>query len=200
MRKVFRQFALLAMGVSLVSFSPSAQASSFVVRIDDLTDNISLITYENGTPLPHGDLIGEVYDDSYHILNDSPVPDGVDINVAYNIRDPDGTLSDTLAIFLLDNGRRDYLVLRFFSNTEGGLPLAALLIAQDITETGDWQSVLSFDAANGDQYEFQFRSDVESSSVPLPGTIWLFRTMLAGAAGVGKWRNKCKAAAALVPA
>lgn len=61
----WRQFALLAMAVSLISFSPAAQASSYLVQIDDLTDNIELNTYLNGSLSAHASFIGEIYDDTY---------------------------------------------------------------------------------------------------------------------------------------
>lgn len=134
-----------------------------------------------------------ILDDTYPIWDNSTF--APDINLALNIYDIDGTLSDTLVISNPPNGNRNYLILAFYSDTEGGPVLTALSNAESITETGDWQPVLSFDATGQDlqdHYTFQFRSDIDESQTPLPAAIWLFGTALAGAAGVGKWRRKKK--------
>jgi hypothetical protein len=110
-----------------------------------------------------------------------------DVNIKWNIYEPDGiTLSDTLSIVGTagDNG----LQIDFISDEWLGLPaLAVLPGGQPFRETGTWQTALDAIAlSNGDTFTFQFRS----SETPLPAAIWLFGSVLAGAAGLRKWLRK----------
>lgn len=180
--------AMLA-GVSLVA--PTAEATSYRVQIDDQSESPVVQYYADGGLLLTVSF-GESYSFTFDIgSNGGTIPFGA--NVALNIYDADGiTLSDTLSITTNIDHPTTALDIAFVSDTEGGPALIPLLDALRITETGDWQTVLFFLSSTSDNYTFQFRSDAET---PLPGAIWLFGTVLAGATGVNKWRRKRKAAA-----
>ena len=202
MRKIRRPMAklmlvaALATGASLLSFAPAAQASSFLVQLDDLTDTIVGNTFQDGVNVQSINFGGETINNAtYTLFNSATLVSGVD--VALNIFDPDGvTLSDTLSITGTAGSRT--LNVAFFSDVDGGPALTPLIAASSIIETGNFQTVLLFTASTEDAYTWQFRSDVNET--PLPGAIWLFGTALAGALGVGKWRRRQKKAAAIAAA
>ena len=74
----------------------------------------------------------------------------------------------------------------------GGLQYGAFNLVAGVLD-GTW----ALQAADGTFHNF---SDAalygHASAVPVPGAVWLFGSALAGAAGVGRWRRKRKAAGA----
>ena len=176
-------------GASLMAFAPAAHASAILIQIDDLTDNIFVDTYEDGVPVSHYDAGGEIYSDSFTLLNSATLV--ADVDARFNIFEVDGSASDRMRVY--GSSGDNFVNVDFVSDSEGG-KFAIYLNATHIDETGDWQTTLVLPVSNGDVYTWQFRSDIDA--VPLPGAIWLFGSALVGAAGVGKCRKKRKNAAA----
>ena len=194
MHKFFRPFADLALGaVAIVGLSlaaPSAGAATILYQLDDSTDAIRGTAYNNGILKYDAPTCCDMITGTWFL---SQAASGgnltSDVDIKWNIYDPDGvTLSDTLSI--VGKAGTNGLQIDFISDEWVGVPaLAVLPGGQFVIETGTWQTALDAIAlSNGDTFTFQFRS----SETPLPAAVWLFGSVLAGAAGLRKWLRKHK--------
>ena len=191
------KYCARAFGAALFAaflLSSAANASSFLVQIDDLTDQVFVDTYQDGTLIQHyqsinPESVSPAIDGTYRLWNSATLSASFDF--AANVLDTDGvTLSDTVKISGTQGD--NFFGISFFSDIEGGPPLTPI-DAGFITETGDWQSAPStVSASNGDIYSFQFRSDVEAT--PIPAALPLFASG-AGLIGFLARRRKQKRAA-----
>jgi hypothetical protein len=185
--------AIMVAGVSLVS--PTAKASTILFQVDDSTEAIHSKVFNDGVLKVDAPTCCDMITGLFHFSDAASAGNLVsDVNVKWNIYEPGGTtLSDTLSI--VGTAGTNGLQIDFVSDEWPAL--AALSGAQSVIETGDWQTALNgIVLSNGDTFTFQF----VSSETPLPGTMWLFGSVLAGAAGARKWLSKHKGAPALTAA
>jgi hypothetical protein len=171
---------------ALSVFASQASAGTILFQIDDLTDTIHANTYIDGT-LVQSVPFGESLVSSYGLWNTGFLQSG--FNIHLNIREADGSISDTLS--LTGVAASSTFNINFVSDTEGQ-PLS-LIDATSIFETGDWQTVATFNSLNAagaplDSYTVQFRSDVET--VPEPITLSLFAAGLFGAMATRRHSRK----------
>jgi len=110
------------------------------------------------------------------------------VTANYNIYDQDGvTLSDTLTVIAFS----DAATVLFQSDNEGGPALTPLVGATKVIETGQLQYV-TLPAALSGKLLVGFRSDIETTSVPEPGSVLLLLSMITltgGFFGVVKFRR-----------
>jgi hypothetical protein len=172
----FRKACQVVLASVMVWCADPSQASIYLNKFDDLGDNLIINIYQDGTLIQNVTLPGESYTGDYYLF------DGVlsqNLNVSLNIYDSDGfTLSDTWHLF--GSAGSQSFSIPFLSDVEGGPALQPLSGAQTIIETGDWQTAATFSVSNGDTYIWQFRSDVEATTVPEPTTLTLFLLGLGG--------------------
>src|SRR5215471_11006006 len=143
----------------------SANADTFVYRIDDLTDSVTSQLLRNGNVERTISGVGETLNDTVFLFPPPFLP------LQANIFDPTtGVLSDTYRVV---PGFEGSPFITFASDVEGGPPLVPLTGAgvQTITENGLYQSIGSITLLDGSTVDFQFRSDVEG--VPEPSTFVL---------------------------
>ena len=170
MRKtVLTLAATLALGVC----ASAANANTFLVQMDDLTDTLFVNTYEDGA-LIQSVGFPESYNGSYGLQWNAGAALASNVDIGVNILESDGTLSDTWRLFGSTGDTR--INIPFFSDIEGQT-LTPPLSATSIFETGNWQTVANFTLNNGDTFTWQFRSDV-----PEPAA-WAL--MVVGFAGLG---------------
>jgi hypothetical protein len=189
MLKSNRMFPKLVLaGVLAFGYGLETKAATLLVQIvDDASDHVWIDTYEDGTLIQHFGPFSDSYKNAGYVLwNNATLTSNV--NVAYNIFDPGGALSDTWQIS--GTAGHTLLVQSFISDSASP---SAIPGALSITETGAFQTLLSFTASNGDSYTWQILS--EELAAPIPGAIWLFGTVIAGVAGIGSWRKGRKNAA-----
>jgi len=156
--------------------------------MDDLTEIFSIYQIVDGVQTGSFSIKEESFGFALPVINSTIASP---FNVFFNFYDQDGvTVSDNLHLF----NSTDNTTIQFNvgNDTDGGPPLGPLLCCNvtNLIETGDYQTVLQFTATNGDNYLVQFRSDVDPT--PLPAAVWLFGSVVAGAAGVGRWRKRQK--------
>lgn len=173
----------LGMAAALSLGASAASASEFLFQWDDSVEgHLFGITYKDGVVIQNVDVGAEAYSGTYGLWDSATLASSFD--VAFNIFDPDGVLSDTWHIFGTEGASR--FDVPFYSDIEGQT-LLPLPNAFSITENGQFQTVYDFTANNGDHYSLQFRSDVES--VPEPGT-WAL--MIGGFGLVGMMARRRK--------
>ena len=181
--------SLLAMGAALaIGLSASAaSAAEFLFQWDDgVEGHLFADTYKDGVLIQHADVGAESYKFTYGIWDGGVLADSFD--VAFNIFDTTGTLSDTYHIIGTKGATR---FQPLFSSDVEGVPLTFIDGGASITETGLYQTVFDFNTTAGDHYTLQFRSDA-GGGVPEPAT-W---TMMIGGFGlVGAMARRRKAAA-----
>lgn len=148
---------------------PSAHASSFVIRVDDLSESITVELLANGSvaltrPCAESCGIDLSFTGSITIVSAT--------DFRANIFDP-GTdlLSDTYSVSAAAGSQS--FIINFRSDVEGGIPLVPLTgpNVQTIIENGLYQSIGIATLSDGSTVDFQFRSDVEP--VPEPSTLLL---------------------------
>ena len=177
--------AVMAAGATFVA--PDAKANTILFQLDDSTTAIHNRVYNNSALVIDNPTCCDMISGLFHFsdaLSGGKLISNV--NIQWNIFEPDGiTLSDTLS--LVGTAGTNGLQIDFVSDN---WPTLALLSgAQSVIETGTWQTALNnLPLDNGDTFTFQFRS----SETPLPGAVWLFGTVLAGAAGLRKYRRTHK--------
>lgn len=181
-------FLAAALSLGVGSTAVHAQ-NTFLVQADDLTDTLAINTYENGTLIQNAVIGGESYPFYYGLAWDPNSYLTADTNVAANIVEPGGALSDTWNLY---GAAGDGIIsIPFNSDVEGGSALTPLANAVTIHENGQWQTVAQFTLTNGDAYTWQFRSD---AGVPEPAS-WALA--LVGLGGLGAaMRSRRKAALA----
>jgi hypothetical protein len=185
MARAFKGFLVTA---ALSLFASQASAATILVQIDDLTDSVLGNTYINGTLVQSSPFGGESIVAPYTLWNSGLLQST--FGSSLNIREPNGSISDTLILTGVAAGTT--INFNFASDTDGGPPLA-LIDANSIFETGDWQTVATFNSLNAagaplDSYTVQFRSDVEN--VPEPLTLSLFGAGLFGAMAIRRRNRK----------
>jgi hypothetical protein len=172
----FRKACQVVLASGMLWWAGPSQASVYLNQFDDLGDNLIIKIYRDGAIVQNVTLTGESYTGGYYLFY------GVlsqDVNFSTNIYDSDGvTLSDTWHIF--GSAGSQFFSIPFLSDVEGGPALQPLSGAQSIIENGDWQTAATFSVSNGDTYIWQFRSDVEATTVPEPTTLTLFLLGLGG--------------------
>ncbi len=193
-----RGLILTGVAAIVLALTPTgADASAFSVRIDDLTDNITVLFFEGNQQFDSFFVGGEslVYDQD---INGDPGSGGTreltsDVDIRANIYDPDGvTLSDTF--WISGQAGDSFFHLEFFSDVNEVPPTPLLNPTLEIVENGFFQSVGGFtadrfvfgDFDGQDTVEFQFRADVEA--VPEPASMLLIGSGLA-ALGVRRRRK-----------
>jgi hypothetical protein len=180
--------------VSVASFAPAAYATTYLLRIDDLSDQIGVALTADGSPSPFPSPPSFGTENVTVTLTFTVLTLSANTNNAYNIYEPDGvTLSDTFHSTGTQGGSS--VTSTFLSDTESSLgsPLTPLINGTSLIETGDWQTVLTVSlldssGAATSSLTVQFRSDVET---PLPAALPLFATGL-GTLGLLGWRRKRK--------
>ncbi len=182
-----RALMALSLAAALSLFASQASAGTILVQIDDLTDNIVGNTYINGELVQSAPFGGESLVAPYTLWNTGFLQST--FSARLNIREADGSISDT---FILTGVAASTAInFNFVSDTDGQ-PLA-LIDATSIFETGDWQTVATFNSLNAagaplDSYTVQFRSDAET--VPEPVTLSLFGAGLFGAMAIRRRNRK----------
>ncbi len=181
--------SLLAMGAALAIglSAPAASAAEFLFQWDDgVEGHLFGDTYKDGVLIQHAEVGPETYSGGYGLWDSGILADSFD--VAFNIFDATGTLSDT---YHLIGKAGDVRFQPLFSSDVEGVPLTFIDGGASITETGLYQTVFNFNTTSGDHYTLQFRSDA-GTAVPEPAT-W---TMMIGGLGlVGAMARRRKAAA-----
>jgi hypothetical protein len=81
---------------------------------------------------------------------------------------------------------------------KAGDNFAAYLL--NILDTSGTWSTAGLTVGNGQQPNLSHLALYEVTATPIPGALWLFGTVITGAAGLGGWRRKRKNAAALAAA
>jgi hypothetical protein len=164
-------------GLALSFTASAANADTFLFQwVDTVEGHLLGNTYQNGNLVQSVDVGQESYADGYYGLwNEATIIAPFD--VSFNIYERNGNLSDTWRLFA-DAGST-FLSIPFNSDFDGQT-LQPLSNAVSITETGGFQTVFQNTVSNGDQYTWQFASDV--GAVPEPST-WAM--MILGFAGVG---------------
>src|SRR5258706_8996134 len=136
-----RALMALSVAAALSLFASQASAATILVQIDDLTDTVLGNTYINGT-LVQSVPFGESLVSPYGLWNSGLLQST--FNVHLNIREADGSISDTLS--LTGVAANSSFNVNFVSDTDGQ-PLS-LIDATSIFETGDWQTVATFNSLN----------------------------------------------------
>lgn len=172
---------LLAAALAAICVAGSASAANYLFQWDDSTSALIGTTYKDGTIIQSVNVGNEQYTGGYGLWDGATLVD--DVYIATNIFESDGSLSDTWLI----SGARGDGVLNFpFHSDFEGFVLDPLPGAASFKETGGWQTVGSFTVSNGDNYVWQFRSDV-----PEPAS-WML--MVAGFGIVGSSLRRRKVA------
>jgi hypothetical protein len=174
--------------IAALVLSPTAKAASVLYQMDDLTETFSIYRTVGGVQTTILSFPEESFGFALPIINSTAASP---FNVFFNFYEQDGvTVSDNLHLFSSTDGTN--IEFNVGNDTDGGPPLNPLLCCNvtNLIETGAYQTVLQFNATNGDNFTVQFRSDV--TPTPLPAAVWLFGSVVAGAAGVGKWRKRQK--------
>jgi hypothetical protein len=198
MIKVSRWIAsvLSASALLLVCAPSRAEASAFVIRIDDLLGNLHVTLLLDGFTNDQFDVPGESWITDVPLDGDHGTPLRT-LDSSFNIRanileSPGGPLSDTLWVQGVQGAHTFHIEFR---SDVDGVPLAPLGDPTlTLVENGDWQSVFAapfhiteFNLAGQptgatDTGDVQFRSDVsENDSVPEPASLALVGTGLVAA-------------------
>lgn len=181
-----RTLMAFSVAAGLGLFASQASASTILVQIDDLTDTVLGNTYIDGSSaqsVPFGESIVS----PYFLWNSGLLQSS--INVRLNIREANGSISDTL--ILTGTPANASFNINFVSDTDG--QTLSLIDASSIFETGDWQTVATFNSLNSagaplDNYTVQFRSDAEQ--VPEPVTLSVFGAGVAGAMAIRRRKKR----------
>jgi hypothetical protein len=187
-------------GVMSLFASQASAANSWLIQMDDSTDDLRTYVYENGSLYqPVGDCMTVSSNENCSqsagfAIGPSDHP--ASIYVRYNLYEPDGvTLSDygvASAFFVSDGSLQDFQLSLNSDDTTGsfsGSPANVNLI-----ETGDWQTVATANVTNVDgtvidTITYQVRSDLDA--VPEPLTLSVFGAGLAGCAALRR-RKRAK--------
>lgn len=175
---------LLGLGAALALTlgAGAASASEYLFQWDDSVEGHLLgITFQDGMEIQNVDVGPENYDGSYGLWAGNILSS---FDVAFNIFERGGALSDTWRIFATDGASS--FATPFHSDVDGQL-LIPLANAKSIVETGHYQTVYDFSVSNGDHYTLQFRSDV--GGVPEPAA-WALMVGGFGLAGAMVRRRK----------
>jgi len=177
-------------GVMSLYASQASAANSWLIQMDDSTDDLQAYVYENG-------LLQQTFDcqtvssgencsmSAYFQIAAADHP--ANFYTAFSLSEPDGvTLSDYGVAQAYTIGSYQYFGLSLYSDDATG-SFSGSLLAPNFIETGDWQTITTANVTNVDgtvidTITYQVRSDLDA--VPEPLTLSVFGAGLAGCAAL----------------
>ena len=161
---------VLALGAATTA---THAANVFLVQFDETPTGVFANTYEDGILIQNVNVGPESYGGGYGLQWNTGALLTSDVDVAVNILDANGSLSDTWHLF--GHAGDGFINIPFTSDATQGLDGGSL------QEIAGFQTVAHFVLNNGDDYTWQFSSP-EEGGVPEPAG-WAL--MLLGIGGLG---------------
>jgi hypothetical protein len=184
-------------GVMSLYASQASAANSWLIQIDDSTDDLQANIYENGS-LILTDNCNTVSSNENCSLSEyfqiAPADHPANFSTTFYLYEPDGvTLSDYGTAQAYTIGSYQYFGLSLYSDDATGSFSGPQPIVDPTIETGDWQTIATANVTNVDgiidTITYQVRSDLDA--VPEPLTLSVFGAGLAGCAALRR-RKRAK--------
>jgi hypothetical protein len=184
-------------GVMSLHASQASAANSWLIQIDDSTDNLQAYVYENGSLILTNNCNTVSSNENCSLsgyFQIAPADQPANFSTAFNLYEPDGvTLSDYGTAQAYTIGSYQFFGLSLYSDDATG-SLSGSPLNVNLIETGDWQTITTADVTNVDStvidtITYQVRSDLDA--VPEPLTLSVFGAGLAGCAALRR-RKRAK--------